>query len=107
MDRYHRKKDRDKITKLKMTVVLFGILILSLWGDRIYAEAQKEKDRRIELEKEEIVGILERPNVFFPIRWKETEAPEERPHELQRSFKEEIFDFVDMETIKRLVNDKQ
>ncbi|MBI5406471.1 MAG: hypothetical protein HZA18_02090 [Nitrospirae bacterium] len=107
MDRYHRKKDRDTTTKLKMTVVLGGILILSLWSDRIYAEAQKEKDKRIELEKEEIVGILERPNVLFPIRWKDTEVPEERSYGLQRSFKEEIFEFVDMETIKRLVNGKQ
>ena len=107
MDRYHRKKDRNTTTKLKMTVVLCGILILSLWSDRIYAEAQKEKDRRIELEKEEIVGILERPNVLFPIRWKDTEVPEEKSYKLQRSFKEEIFDFVDMERIKRMVNGKQ
>lgn len=107
MDRYHRKKDRDRTTKLKMIVVGCGILILSLWSDRIYAEAQKEKDKRIELEKEEIVGILERPNVLFPIRWKDTEVSEEGSYKLQRSFKEEIFDFVDMETIKKLVNGKQ
>jgi hypothetical protein len=98
---------KKKKSTLQWVTVFWGIFIISLWGDRIYAEAQKEKDRRIELEKEEIVGILERPNVFFPIRWKETEAPEERPHKLQRSFKEEIFDFVDMERIKRMVNGKQ
>lgn len=98
---------KKKKSTLQWVTVFWGIFIISLWSDRIYAEAQKEKDRRIELEKEEIVGILERPNVFFPIRWKETEVPEERPHELQRSFKEEIFDFVDIETIKRLVNGEQ
>ncbi len=101
MDRYPGKKDEHKVKKstLKWVMVFLGIFIISLWGDRIYAEMQKEKEKKIELEKEEILGILERPNVVFPIRWKDPEGPEESLYKLQRSFKEEIFDFVDMETI--------
>lgn len=83
----------------KWSVIFLCVFLLSLLSDTVYAEPQKEKDSKIELEKEEIVGVLERPNVLFPIRWKDTEAPEEKPHGLQRSFKEEIFDFVDMEKL--------
>lgn len=95
---------KKKKSALKWITLFWGIFLISLWGGRIYAEPQKEKDSKIQLEKEEILGILERPNVLFPIHWKDTEVPEEKSYKLQRSFKEEIFDFVDMETIKRMVN---
>ncbi len=85
----------------KWSVIFLWFFLLFLWSDTLFAEAQKQKDSKIELEKEEILGVLERPNVLFPIRWKDTEAPTEKSYELQRSFKEEIFDFVDMERIKK------
>lgn len=90
-----------KKSALKWITVCWGILLISFWSIGVYAESTKEKDSKIELEKEEIVGVLERPNVLFPIRWKDTEAPEEKPHGLQRSFKEEIFDFVDRERMEK------
>ncbi len=99
MDRDPGKTDRSKMKK--WCAVLLGVLFISYWSDRVYAEFPKEKDSKIELEKEEIVGVLERPNVIFPIRWKDTEAPEEQPRGLQRSFKEEIFDFVDRERMEK------
>lgn len=95
MDRYPGKKNGRRVKK--WGAVFLAIFLISLWGDRVYAEPQKEKDSKIQLEKEEIIGVLERPNVLFPVRWKDTEAPAEKSYELQRSFKEEIFDFVDME----------
>lgn len=90
-----------KRSALKWITLLGGIFLLSLCSATLFAEAQKQKDSKIELEKEDILGVLERPNVLFPIRWKDTEAPAEKSYELQRSFKEEIFDFVDMERIKK------
>ena len=83
----------------KWSVIFLWFFLLFLWSDTLFAEAQKQKDSKIELEKEDILGVLERPNVLFPIRWKDTEAPAEKSYELQRSFKEEIFDFVDRERI--------
>jgi len=104
MDRYPGKKNGRKVKK--WGAVFLGIFLISLWGERVYAEPQKERDSKIQLEKEEILGVLERPNVLFPVRWKDTEAPQEKSYELQRSFKEEIFDFVDMEKIGNWENRK-
>lgn len=100
MDRYNRKEDGCKITKLRVVIVLSGIVILSLLSGIVYAEEQKEEERKIELEKMQIFGVLERPNVIFPTRWKDPDAPEERIYKLKRSFKEEIMDFVDMDKIR-------
>ena len=90
----------------KWSVIFLWFFLLFLWSDTLFAEAQKQKDSKIELEKEDILGVLERPNVLFPIRWKDTEAPAEKSYELQRSFKEEIFDFVDRERIGNWENRK-
>lgn len=98
MDRYPKEKDRHRSTRLRSIMVLLAIITLSLCCDILYAETPKEKESKIELEKEEIFGILERPNVIFPVHWRDPEGPEERPFKLERSFREEIFDFVDMET---------
>lgn len=65
----------------------------------IYAETQKEEEKKIELEKIQILGVLERPSVLFPVRWKDPEAPEEKMDKIERSFKEEIFDFGDVDSI--------
>ena len=97
MDRDYRKEGWYKTTKLKIAIVLFVFSIIVTCGNIQAAE----KDKKIELEKEEIIGVLERPNVIFPIRWKDPDGPNEREYKLQRSFKEEIFDFVDMDSMKK------
>ena len=120
MDRYNRKKNKHRITTLKVVISLFVALITYATANVIYAENSQiplnsplekgergglkgefEKDRKIELEKEEIIGVLERPNVIFPIRWKDPDGTNERGYKLQRSFKEEISDFVDMDSMKK------
>lgn len=100
MDRYHQKKNKYKTLKLKR-LIFAALFLISFWSDMIYAETQKEEEKKIELEKIQILGVLERPSVIFPVRWKEPEAPGEKTYKLERSFKEEIFDFGDMDTIKK------
>lgn len=104
MDRYHREKGWRKFEKLKTILTLFGILLLSvlllsLWDNALYAEMEAQLEKKIELEKLQIFGVVERPNVVFPVRWKDPENPEERVYNFKRSFKEEIFDFVDVEDL--------
>lgn len=102
MDRYHRKENKHKVSELKR-LIFAAIFLISFWSGMIYAETQKEEEKKIELEKIQILGILERPSVLFPVRWKEPEAPEEKADKIERSFKEEIFDFGDVDNMGRIV----
>lgn len=90
---------KEKITILTYTV-LFAVLISLLCNTTSYAE-DKEEGKKIELEKTEVLGVLERPAVIFPVRWKYPEGNAAKTVIIGRSFKEEIFEFIDMETIKR------
>ncbi|MBI5199912.1 MAG: hypothetical protein HZA09_07865, partial [Nitrospirae bacterium] len=96
MDRYHRKENRHKVPELVGMILFWTIFMIPLWGDTVSAETQGREGKKIELEKVQILGILERPNVLFPIGWKDPEGPHEAVYKLKKSFKEEIFDFVDM-----------
>ncbi|HKZ57875.1 MAG: hypothetical protein A2Y48_03160 [Nitrospirae bacterium RIFCSPLOW2_12_42_9] len=98
MDRCAGKKESEKVTKLGL--ISTCIFFISLWSSIIYAEDNKDENK-IEFEKMEIIGVLERPAAIFPIRWKNPERPEEMTYELKRSFKEEIFDFLDMDAIEK------
>ena len=89
----------NKILTLRPIILLLAVAIIFLWGNTVYAEAKEEGERRIELEKTEIIGVLERPAAIFPVRWKDPEGPDEKTYTLKRSFKREIFEFVDMDSI--------
>ncbi len=65
-----------------------------------YAE-DKEEEKKITIEKTEVLGVLERPAVIFPVRWKLPEGQPAKSVTLMRSFKEEIFEFIDMKTIRQ------
>ena len=78
----------------------FIVLISLLCNNTSYAE-DKEEEKKITIEKTEVLGQLERPAVIFPVRWTYPEGRAAKTVILGRSFKEEIFELVDMETIKR------
>ena len=88
-----------KIHIIILTALLI-VLISLLCNGTSYAE-DKEEEKKITIEKTEVLGVLERPAVIFPVRWKYPEEHAAKTMILKRSFKEEIFEFVDMETIRQ------
>ena len=90
---------KEKIHIIILTLLLI-ILISLLCNNTSYAE-DKEEEKKIMIEKTEVLGQLERPAVIFPVRWTYPEGRAAKTVILGRSFKEEIFEFVDMETIRR------
>jgi len=73
--------------------------LISFWSDMIYADTQSEGERKIELEKIQILGVLERPKVLFPVRWKDPDPPKKEEDKIERGFREEIFDLWDVDTM--------
>ena len=88
-----------KIHIIILTALLI-VLISLLCNGTSYAE-DKEEEKKITIEKTEVLGVLERPAVIFPVRWKYHEGYAARTVILERRFEEEIFEFVDMETIRQ------
>lgn len=83
---------------LIQTIFLLVILICVLCINTSYAE-DKEEEKKIIVEKTEILGVLERPAVIFPVRWKYPEGLMPGTLHSGRSFKKEILEFIDLETI--------
>lgn len=82
-------------------IIAVFVVFLSLSGiNTSYAE-DKEEEKKITIEKTEVLGVLERPAVIFPVRWKLPEGQPAKSVTLMRSFKEEIFEFIDMKTIRQ------
>jgi len=82
-------------------IIAVFVVFLSLSGiNTSYAE-DKEEEKKITIEKTEVLGVLERPAVVFPVRWKSPEGHQAKSVTLMRSFKEEIFEFIDMKTISQ------
>ncbi len=84
---------------VKIIFILSVVILISFIGNILYAE-DKEEEKKVTIEKTEVLGVLERPAVIFPVRWKYPEGNAGKTVIPGRSFKEEIFEFVDMETIK-------
>lgn len=82
-----------------MLTVLLVFLISLLCNKISYAE--DKEDKKITIEKTEVVGVLEKPAVIFPVRWKNPEGQTAKALIPERSFKEEIFELMDMETIRQ------
>ncbi len=91
---YFRMKDGIHI------IVMFIVLISFLCINTSYAE-EKEADKKITIEKTEVLGVLEKPAVIFPVRWKNPEGKPAKTLTPERNFKDEIFEFIDMETIRQ------
>lgn len=85
---------------VRIILILIMVILISFIGNILYAE-DKEEEKKITIEKTEVLGQLERPAVIFPVRWTYPEGRAAKTVILGRSFKEEIFEFVDMETIRR------
>jgi len=85
---------------IMMLTALLIVLISLLCNSTSYAE-DKEEEKKITIEKTEVLGVLERPAVIFPVRWKYPEGHAAKTVILERSFEEEIFEFIDMETIRQ------
>ena len=85
---------------IMMLTALLIVLISLLCNGTSYAE-DKEEEKKITIEKTEVLGVLERPAVIFPVRWKYPEGHAAKTVILERSFEEEIFEFIDMETIRQ------
>ena len=81
--------------------VWFVFLISLLSNETTYAEDKAEEEKKITVEKTEVFGVLERPAVIFPVRWKYPEWQPLKTLPSDRSFKKEIFEFIDMETINQ------
>ena len=86
--------------RVRIVLILIMVILISFIGNILYAE-DKEEEKKITIEKTEVLGQLERPAVIFPVRWTYPEGRAAKTVILGRSFKEEIFEFVDMETIRR------
>ena len=90
----------SKKCRVRIVLILIMVILISFVGNILYAE-DKEEEKKITIEKTEVLGQLERPAVIFPVRWTYPEGRAAKTVILRRSFKEEIFEFVDMETIRR------
>ncbi|OHE57314.1 MAG: hypothetical protein A2Z47_02985 [Thermodesulfovibrio sp. RBG_19FT_COMBO_42_12] len=91
---------KHRIQIITQTILLvFLISFLSI--NTSYAEEKTEEDKKISVEKTQVFGVLERPAVIFPVRWKNPEGLPLKTIPSERSFKEEIFEFIDMETINQ------
>ena len=82
-------------------IILLVSLISLLCNKPSYAEDKAEEEKKIAIEKTDVFGVLERPSVIFPVRWKYPEGQPLKTLTTERSFKEEIFEFIDMETINQ------
>lgn len=81
--------------------VLHIFLISSLCNELSYAEDKTEEEKKISVEKTQVFGVLEKPAVIFPVRWKYPEGVPLKTLPSDRSFKDEIFEFIDMEIINQ------
>ena len=90
----------SKKCRVRIVLILIMVILISFIGNILYAE-DKEEEKKITIEKTEVLGKLEQPAVIFPVRWTYPEGRAAKTVILGRSFKEEIFEFIDMETIKR------
>jgi hypothetical protein len=86
--------------RTRIILILIMVILISFIGNILHAE-DKEEEKKVTIEKTEVLGVLERPAVIFPVRWKYPEGHAAKTMILERSFEEEIFEFVDMETIRR------
>ena len=82
-------------------IIAVFVVFLSLSGTNTSYAEDKEEEKKITIEKTEVLGVLERPAVIFPVRWKSPEGQPAKSVTLMRSFKEEIFEFIDIETIRQ------
>jgi len=80
---------------------LFIFLICILCSGNSYAEDKTEEEKKISVEKTQVFGVLEKPAVIFPVRWKNPEGQPLKTLPYDRSFKEEIFEFIDMGIINQ------
>lgn len=86
--------------RVRIIIILLMVILISFMGNILYAE-DKEEEKKVTIEKTEVLGVLERPTVIFPVRWKYPEGHAAKTVILERSFREEIFEFVDIETIRQ------
>ena len=91
---------KHRIHNIILTICLIFLISL-LCNETTYAEEKTEEDKKISVEKTQVFGVLERPAVIFPVRWKNPEGLPLKTIPSERSFKEEIFEFIDMETINQ------
>jgi len=91
--------------KYGIHILILTLLLVSLTSllsnETSYAEDKAEEEKKITVEKTEVFGVLERPAVIFPVRWKYPEWQPLKTLPSDRSFKKEIFEFIDMETINQ------
>ncbi len=95
--------NRDFRMKYRIDIIILTVLLvclISLLCKISYAE-DKEEEKKITIEKTEVIGVLERPAVIFPVRWKYPEGQPAKTLTPERSFKEEIFELIDLETIRQ------
>lgn len=109
MDRPAGEKDGGKTVSincsLKIPVVawktLILVLILFLFTGAVLHAEDKEEEKKITIEKTDVIGVLEKPAVIFPVRWKSPEGQPAKALTPERSFKKEIFELVDMDAIRQ------
>ncbi len=85
----------------KIPVIFTAVILILFTGAALHAEDNKEKEMKITIEKTAVIGVLEKPAVIFPIRWKLPEGQPARTITPERSFKREILEFTDTETIRQ------
>ncbi len=85
---------------VKLIIISTVLILISFIGNILHAE-DKEEEKKIMIEKTEVIGVLERPAVIFPVRWKYPKGQPAKTLTPERSFKEEIFELIDMETIRQ------
>lgn len=100
VNKYSNEGGNFRMRKIYITALsaLSIVLVLSLGNYISYAE-EKDEVKKIESEKTEVLGVLEKPAVVFPVRWKYPEGRTAKTVILERSFDAEIYEFVDMEKI--------
>ena len=81
--------------------VVFGICLLFGYNGALAAPPAKASDETIRLEKAKIIGAVERPGISFSLPWKDPELPPHLQQHWRRSFRSEILQWVDLESLRR------
>ncbi|MBI4714697.1 MAG: hypothetical protein HY760_01910 [Nitrospirae bacterium] len=67
----------------------------------VWAEEPPPEEKKIRLEKVQIIGAVERPGTFYLVPWRAPDSQEKVNFEFSRDLKKEIFEFVDRESWTR------